>query len=108
MFAALGLLAGFVWRGRLMAQDRWPYRLGPVIGGIALLAYTGTGDEQTDIGAHLAGFLCGFAAGIALTLAARYLASPRLQAICGALAAALILAAWAAALVPGLLFLSFS
>lgn len=98
VFAALGLLAGFVWRGRLMAQDRWPYRLGPVIGGIALLAYTGTGDAQTDIGAHLAGFLCGFAAGIALTLAARHLGSRRLQAICGALAAALILAAWGTAL----------
>lgn len=101
VFAALGLLAGFVWRGRLMAQDRWPYRLGPVIGGIALLAYTGTGDAQTDIGAHLAGFLCGFAAGIALTFADRHLGGARQQVICGTIAAVLILAAWAAALVPG-------
>ncbi|HET6628604.1 MAG TPA: rhomboid family intramembrane serine protease [Woeseiaceae bacterium] len=97
VFAALGLLAGFVWRGRLMAQDRWAYRLGPIVGGIALLAYTGTGDAQTDIGAHLSGFLCGFAAGIALTFAVRHLESSRLQAICGAGALALILAAWAAA-----------
>lgn len=97
VFAALGLLAGFVWRARLVAQERWAYRLGPVIGGIALLAYTGTGDAQTDIGAHLAGFLCGFAAGIALTFGVRRLGGARLQAICGAAAAALILAAWGAA-----------
>ena len=97
VFAALGLLAGFVWRARLMAQERWAYRLGPVIGGIALLAYTGTGDAQTDIGAHLAGFVCGFGAGIALTFTATRLGGARLQAICGAAAAALILAAWGAA-----------
>ena len=97
VFAALGLLAGFVWRARLMAQERWAYRLGPVIGGIALLAYTGTGDAQTDIGAHLAGFVCGFAAGMALTFTAARLHDARLQAISGAAAAALVLAAWGAA-----------
>ena len=59
VFAALGLVSGFSWRAKLMAQDRWPYRLGPIVGGIALLAYTGTGDANTDIGAHLAGFVCG-------------------------------------------------
>src|SRR5690606_31643313 len=73
VFAALGLLAGFVWRGKLMAgliaQDRWAFRLAPLVGGIALLAYTGTGDEGTDVGAHLAGFLCGLAGGVALTFA---------------------------------------
>lgn len=94
VFAALGLVAGFVWRGRLMAQDRWPYRLGPVVGGIALLAYTGTGDENTDIGAHLAGFLCGFLAGIALTRASTVFRSARLQWISGAVAITLIVLAW--------------
>ena len=97
VFAALGLLAGFVWRARLMAQDRWPYRLGPIVGGIALLAYTGTGDAETDIGAHLSGFLCGFAAGMLLTFLTRYLGGARLQAACGAAALALVLAAWTAA-----------
>ncbi|MGB5246442.1 MAG: rhomboid family intramembrane serine protease [Woeseia sp.] len=94
VFAALGLVAGFVWRGRLMAQDRWPYRLGPVVGGIALLAYTGTGDESTDIGAHLAGFVCGFGAGIVLTHLAALFRDGRVQWLSG-LAAPLILAgAW--------------
>ena len=94
VFAALGLTAGFVWRGRLMAQDRWPYRLGPIVGGIALLAYTGTGDESTDIGAHLAGFVCGFGSGIVLTRFAPVFESARLQLHCGLLAPGLVAAAW--------------
>lgn len=107
VFAALGLLAGFVWRSRLMSQDRWAWRLGPVVGGIALLAFTGTGDEGTDIGAHLAGFVCGFAAGITLTRAAAALANRRLQIVCGAASLAVLAAAWGIALlrtgsVPGL------
>lgn len=98
VFAALGLLAGFVWRARLMAQERWPYRLGPIVGGIALLAYTGTGDAQTDIGAHLSGFLCGFVAGTVLTFLTGHLNDTRLQAICGVAAPTLILLAWIVAL----------
>jgi len=47
VFAALGIVAGFVWRGKLMSQERWPYRIGPVVGGFALLMYTGTGDANT-------------------------------------------------------------
>lgn len=94
VFAALGLLAGFVWRARLMAQDRWPYRLGPIVGGIALLAYTGTGDANTDIGAHMSGFVCGFASGIVLTFMTKYLNDTRLQIVCGSAALALILIAW--------------
>ena len=98
VFAALGLVSGFVWRGKLMAQDRWPYRLGPVVGGIALLAFTGTGTENTDVGAHLAGFVCGFAAGILLVRAAPLLASARLQRIAATLAIVTIVGSWLIAL----------
>lgn len=98
VFAALGLASGFVWRGKLMAQDRWPYRLGPIVGGIALLAYTGTGTENTDIGAHLAGFVCGFIAGVLLIRAAPLLDSARLQKISGLLSIALIAGSWMIAL----------
>jgi rhomboid protease GluP len=97
VFAALGIVAGFAWRARLMAQDRWAYRLGPVVGGIALLAFTGTGDENTDIGAHLTGFLCGFATGMALTLVAGKFASRQLQVLCGSAALGILLVAWLAA-----------
>lgn len=101
VFAALGLLAGFVWRARLMEQGRWAWRLGPIVGGIALLAYTGTGDAETDIGAHFSGFLCGFAGGMTLTFFSERLGGPRLQRASGAAAAALIVLAWLTAFTAG-------
>ena len=101
VFAALGFVAGFVWRARLMAQDRWAFRLGPIVGGLALLAYTGsgandpeTGENNTDVGAHLAGFICGFAVGMVLTTVSDYLAHRRLQVAAGAAAILIILSAW--------------
>lgn len=94
VFAALGLVAGFVWRGKLMAQDRWPYRVGPIVGGFALLMYTGTGGERTDIGAHLMGFLCGLFAGMLLTVAREHLSDRRLQLTCGFTAIAIIIGCW--------------
>ena len=98
VFAALGLVAGFSWRAKLMSQDRWPYRLGPIIGGIALLAYTGTGDENTDIGAHLAGFVCGFGFGVLLTKFNRHLPQRSLQVTAGIAAVTLVTLAWIAGL----------
>lgn len=98
VFAALGILAGYVWRARFMIQDRWPYRIGPIVGGIALLAYTGTGDESTDIGAHLVGFVCGFAAGMFLTRLQKFLPSTQLQWLCGAATIGWLTLAWVIAL----------
>jgi membrane associated rhomboid family serine protease len=77
VFAALGLVSGFVWRAKL---------------------YTGTGDANTDIGAHLAGFVCGFLAGMALTLAATYLRQRSLQLGAGIAAVSIIVFAWLIAL----------
>ena len=98
VFATLGILAGYVWRGRLMAQDRWPTRLGPIVGGIALLMFTGTGDENTDVGAHLMGFVCGFATGMLLTLLGKMPAPARVQFVAGSVALGLIAIAWFTAL----------
>ncbi|HSG97311.1 MAG TPA: rhomboid family intramembrane serine protease [Woeseiaceae bacterium] len=98
VFATLGLLAGYVWRGQLMAQDRWSTRLGPIIGGLALLMFTGTGDENTDIGAHLMGFVCGFGTGMILTLLGRMPAPARTQAVAGSIALGIIGIAWYVAL----------
>ena len=98
VFATLGLLAGYVWRGQFMAQDRWSTRFGPVIGGLALLMFTGTGDENTDIGAHLLGFVCGFGTGMLLTMIGKLPAPPRVQIVAGAAAAGLIAVAWIVAL----------
>lgn len=98
VFAALGLVAGFVWRGKFMAQDRWSYRLGPIVGGFALLMYTGTGGERTDIGAHLMGFLFGLGAGMLLTSVRERLDDRRLQQVAGMAALLLIGGAWAMAI----------
>ena len=98
VFAALGLLAGYVWRGQLMAQDRWSTRFGPIIGGLALLMFTGTGDENTDIGAHLLGFVCGFGTGMLLTILGRSPAPARIQIAAGCAAIGLIALAWILAL----------
>lgn len=95
VFAALGLIAGFVWRAKLMAQDRWAYRLGPIVGGLALLAYTGTGGPNTDIGAHLAGFICGFGFGMLLTLLTKIPSSRQSQLLFGTSAVAMLTIAWA-------------
>ena len=98
VFAALGLVAGFVWRGQFMAQDRWSYRFGPIVGGLALLMYTGTGGPNTDIGAHLLGFVCGFLTGILLIALGPVPTDRRRQSIAGGLAALLVVTSWIVAL----------
>lgn len=98
VFAALGLLAGFVWRGQLMAQDRWSYRYGPVVGGLALLMFTGTGGPDTDIGAHLLGFVCGFGIGMLLTVLGPVPTDARRQTVAGSIALAIVASAWFVAL----------
>jgi len=97
VFAALGIVAGFVWRGKFMSQERWPYRIGPVVGGFALLMFTGTGDANTDIGAHLMGFLCGFTGGMLLTMARDKLTEKSWQRAGAILASLIIVGAWSAA-----------
>lgn len=94
VFAALGLVAGFVWRGKLMSQERWPYRVGPIVGGFALLMYTGTGDANTDIGAHLMGFVCGFSVGMLLTLVDKRFFDLRWQLTAGMVAFLAIAFSW--------------
>lgn len=98
VFAALGVVAGYVWFGKFMAQDRWSGRYGPVVGGLALLMYTGTGGENTDIGAHLMGFVCGFVAGLILIRFGEIPKDARAQLIAGAAAFGLIMCSWIIAL----------
>jgi rhomboid protease GluP len=99
VFAALGLVAGYVWFGKLMSQERWSNRYGPIVGGLALLMYTGTGGENTDIGAHLLGFVSGFAAGLIMIRLGKIPKDARTQLVAGAIAFGLILLSWTIALV---------
>lgn len=98
VFAALGLVAGFVWRGKFMAQDRWSYRFGPIVGGLALLMFTGTGGPNTDIGAHLLGFVCGFLTGILLIALGPVPTDRRSQSVAGGLALLIVATSWIVAL----------
>lgn len=63
VFAALGLLGAYIWRRGYFGE--WGWRsIAPIVGAVALLGYTGVGDENTDILAHLTGFIAGFGLGV--------------------------------------------
>jgi membrane associated rhomboid family serine protease len=97
VFAALGILTAYTWRRGYLRETPWRWRLAPIVAGLGLLAFTGAGGENTDLFAHLAGFVAGFGTGLAL---ARWLTLNRLksratQRVCAALTLVLIAAAWA-------------
>ena len=99
VFAALGIMAAYSWRERLALPQRWARRWGPLVAGVALLGWTGSGGEDTDLVGHVAGFVVG-------TLLGAVAAVPRVQALtrrvpqwlCGMAALASIALAWACAL----------
>jgi rhomboid protease GluP len=96
-FAALALVGSFVWRRGYMRGWDWRRRFAPVFGGIAMLAFTGFGGENTDVMAHLTGFGFGFLLGIvAAALDLRRLGVSG-QVLCGAAAVAIVVSAWALA-----------
>jgi hypothetical protein len=68
--------------------------LAPVVAGIALLAFTGTAGQNTDLGAHLLGFGVGFLIGLG---AARlpWPGAARVQLTAGSAAWLLVAGAWA-------------
>lgn len=99
VFTALGLVASYGWRRHLQNWSKWMRRSAPLIGGVALLAFTGTGGENTDILAHLAGFVVG--CGIGALCARLPMPQPghfRVQWIAGFAALALLTLAWTLAL----------
>jgi membrane associated rhomboid family serine protease len=100
VFAALGLLAAYTWRRGFLRDTPWRGRIAPIVAGLGLLAFTGTAGENTDLGAHLFGFIGGFGAGLALARFASVesLRSARVQRAAAAAAVALLAAAWIAAL----------
>lgn len=61
VFATVGILAAYTWKGRRAYINRWV----PLAGGVALLAFLGMGGERTDIVAHIAGLGSGSLFGLA-------------------------------------------
>ena len=98
VFAAVGILAALnLVRQRASRQRRW--RL-PVAAALALLALLGTEGKNTDLGAHLFGFVCGVGLGLATEwLVGRYgRPGPGLNALLALAGVATVGAAWWAAL----------
>ena len=63
-FGALGVGATFFWRHGYFRGRSWKRNFAPVFAGIALLAFTGVGDENTDVVAHFMGFIAGTLLGL--------------------------------------------
>ncbi|HUQ35410.1 MAG TPA: rhomboid family intramembrane serine protease [Aestuariivirga sp.] len=101
IFAGIGLLAGL----RLARRRHFAFSVlrswTPVAGGLALLAFLGLSGENTDVLAHVLGFGSGIAAGLLLARWDRDWTVDRgLQWTCAAIAAAVVVSAWVAALSP--------
>lgn len=98
IFGTVGILAAIsTIRYRHHLQKRWPL---PVASALALLALLGTEGENTDLGAHLFGFLFGIGLGfLAEFLMEKYgLPSRRLNALLSTICLVVVGGAWWAAL----------
>lgn len=106
-FTALGLMAAYSWRERFQLPQRWARRWGPLIAGVILLGWTGSGGgseegggaEGIDLVGHVAGFIVGLLLGAIAALPAPRRVLGRIpQWLAGAAALASIAIAWAFAL----------
>ena len=96
-FGALGVGATFFWRQGYFSGRSWKRNFAPAFAAIALLAFTGVGDENTDVVAHFTGFTAGALLGLmATTFDLRRLGHSG-QYLSGALALGLLIIAWRSA-----------
>lgn len=99
VFAALGILAGHTWTSRRRLGATTLAKLAPIVGGVILLGYLGTGGERTDVLSHMTGFLCGLLLGGAFgKLGTRIMFGRAAQVGLGIGAVALLGLSWAFAL----------
>jgi rhomboid protease GluP len=93
-FGALGIGATFFWRHGYFHGRSWKRNFAPVFAGITLLAFTGIGDENTDVIAHFMGFATGTVLGLgAASFDLRRLGKSG-QYLSGGLAVGLLVTAW--------------
>lgn len=113
VFTALGLLSAYSWRTRLAYPQRWALRWGPLVAGVIMLSWTGTGGESpdqpggggqsvdvsVDVLAHALGFAVGLCAGAGVALGAASRVLDRVpQWLAGLLALVPLVLAWIRAL----------
>ncbi len=99
VFAAVGLLAATqLTFNHHTGVRRWTDRVGPLVGGVALLGMLGS-SAQSDLWAHLLGLAVGMVVGVAVLLPkrARTPLGPRGQQLLGGLSFALVIASWVVA-----------
>jgi len=95
IFAALGMLSAFTWKRWRRPGESLLRRWSPIVAGIALLAYTGTGGERTDVLAHLTGFVSGLLTGIVYGMAGhRIMLAEETQRILATLTIFVLALAW--------------
>jgi membrane associated rhomboid family serine protease len=80
VFTALGLMSAYSWRERYQLPQRWARRWGPLVAGVILLGWTGSGGgtdtgsgpgserANVDLIAHVAGFGVGILLGATAAL----------------------------------------
>ena len=98
-FAAVGLVGAFMWRSGYFARATrrglgWQRAGAPLFAAVALFAFTGIGEDNTDVLAHFTGLLAGLAIGVAVARSRLQFAGARAQRFFGLTAAAIVLAAW--------------
>jgi len=100
-FAAVAIVGAFVWRRGYYRAVDWRRSVAPVFAAIAMLAFTGLAGENTDVVAHVMGFLSGLGCGI-VAAGFEIRRIPRWgQWCCGAAAIAIVAGAWALAGMAG-------
>jgi len=100
VFAGIGILAAYEWTRRT-SKGPILLRYAPIVGGVLLLSYLGTGGERTDVISHVAGFLCGLLFGFVYgKLDNRILFGWKTQLLFGTVSIGLVVLAWIAALTP--------
>ena len=101
VFAALGLLAAHAWWQRRTLRTSRLERWAPLVGGVLLLSFLGTGGGRTDVAAHVFGFLCAVPIGaLCVKLGDGAVSTPRVQFLLGLIALTILAVAWAFALMP--------
>ncbi len=100
-FSALGITAAVAWRRGYYRTASLRRSVAPVFAALALLAYTGIGAANTDIGAHVFGLLAGGVLGhLGAPFDARRLGRSG-QWLAGLAAVVLLVVAWGSALARG-------
>jgi membrane associated rhomboid family serine protease len=103
VFTALGLLSAYTWGTHARWAQRWALQWAPLVGGLVLLAWFGSGDSsnpgQVDVLAHVLGFAVGVLFGLAVARpVVRQLLTHVPQWLTGLIALAELAAAWSFAL----------